>query len=66
VDEPDGDSFMVKHDLAVRGNPEAMEWLLTYNRGDLEATRAVYIWMTDVASNYPPIKSLAWIIVALC
>lgn len=58
VDEPGGDSFMVKHDRAVRGDPVSQEWLLTYNRGDVEATRAVRIWMDREASKYPPIESL--------
>ncbi len=47
IDDPGGGESMAKHDLAVHGDGDAQNWLLTYNRGDVEATLAVRAWMTS-------------------
>jgi predicted RecB family nuclease len=45
VDDAGGGESMIKHDLATRGDKAAQDWLLAYNRGDVEATVAVRDWM---------------------
>jgi predicted RecB family nuclease len=45
VDDAGGGESMLKHDLATDGDEAARDWLLTYNRGDVEATLAVREWM---------------------
>jgi predicted RecB family nuclease len=45
VDDADGGDSMIKHDLAIGGDEHARDWLLTYNRGDVEATLAIREWM---------------------
>jgi predicted RecB family nuclease len=47
VDDAGGDESMIKHDLAANGEGAAQDWLLTYNRGDVEATLAVREWMAS-------------------
>ena len=49
VDDAGGGESMIKHDLAVAGDDAARDWLLTYNRGDVEATLAVRDWMSTAA-----------------
>jgi predicted RecB family nuclease len=46
VDDADGGQSMLKHDLAAHGDQPARDWLLAYNRGDVEATLAIREWMT--------------------
>jgi predicted RecB family nuclease len=47
VEDPGGEDSMIKHDLAADGDQDARDWLLTYNRGDVEATLAVREWMAQ-------------------
>lgn len=56
VDDPGGGESMVWYDNAARGDEEARAWLLTYNEGDVRATRAVRAWLTT-AGNIPSIGS---------
>ncbi len=50
VDDAGGGESMLKHDLAVDGDDAARDWLLTYNRGDVEATLAVRDWMSSAVA----------------
>jgi predicted RecB family nuclease len=47
IDDPGGGESMIKHDLAVHGDRDVQNWLLKYNRGDVEATLAVREWMVS-------------------
>jgi predicted RecB family nuclease len=49
VDEAGGGESMIRHDLATHGDKAAQDWLLAYNRGDVEATLAVRDWMAATA-----------------
>ena len=49
VDDVGGGESMIKHDLATGGDKAAQDWLLAYNRGDVEATLAVRDWMASTA-----------------
>jgi predicted RecB family nuclease len=46
VDDPGGADSMLRYDAAAAGDASAREWLLAYNRGDVEATLALREWMT--------------------
>ena len=48
VDDPGGGLSMVKYVYAVAGSAEAAEWLLTYNEGDVEATKVIREWLERV------------------
>ncbi len=54
VDDAGGEESMLKHDLATAGDTAAQDWLLAYNRGDVEATLAVRDWM--VSTVFPGIE----------
>jgi hypothetical protein len=47
VDDAGGGESMIKHDLATHGDEAAQDWLLAYNRGDVEATFALRGWMAS-------------------
>ena len=62
VDDPGGGISMVQYDVAAGATdtPErraARDWLLTYNRGDVEATLAIRDWVEGVATTLPSIAS---------
>jgi predicted RecB family nuclease len=63
IDDPGGGESMLRYEEALRsGSEEARAWLLTYNRGDVEATHALREWLTDgppppsIAEVVPPVS----------
>jgi predicted RecB family nuclease len=63
VDDPGGGISMVQYDIAaaLEDSPErerARQWLLTYNRGDVEATLAIRDWLEGVGSEVPSITTV--------
>jgi hypothetical protein len=63
VDDPGGGISMVRYDIAVgaEGSAEqstARDWLLTYNRGDVEATLAIRDWLESAATDLPSVASV--------
>jgi predicted RecB family nuclease len=61
VDDPGGAESMLRYDQAVGAGSsgereEARAWLLEYNRGDVEATRAIRDWMEE--ARIPSVESL--------
>jgi predicted RecB family nuclease len=59
VDDPGGAESMLRYEVAVSDShptaDEARDWLLTYNRNDVEATAALRGWLGDLASKFPSI-----------
>ena len=60
VDDPGGDVSMVRHAEAMAGDEAARQWLLDYNRGDVEATRAVREWMSGPGQSVPEVATGVW------
>jgi predicted RecB family nuclease len=63
VDDPGGAESMVRYDVAVGAlseaeRTEARQWLLAYNRGDVEATLAIRNWLMRDGESIPSIESL--------
>lgn len=62
VEDPGGAESMLRYEVAVDTQDElereaARDWLLTYNRGDVEATLAIREWLED-APSIPRIESV--------
>jgi predicted RecB family nuclease len=63
VGDPGGGQSMIRYDEAISTLDQATahaarDWLLTYNRGDVEATRALREWLDHKAASCPPIEDL--------
>jgi predicted RecB family nuclease len=61
VEDPGGAESMMHYDSAVAAEDEgerdrARDWLLTYNRGDVEATLALRAWLDRVGRSIPSIE----------
>ena len=64
VDDPGGGLSMLKYEVAARSDQEdarvdARAWLLSYNRGDVEATLAIRDWLDRDGALLPSIESVA-------
>jgi len=61
VEDPGGGLSMVKYDEAVmvdsRFAKSARDWILDYNRGDVEATSVIREWLTAEGSEWPKVDA---------
>ncbi|MBT8201649.1 MAG: TM0106 family RecB-like putative nuclease, partial [Acidimicrobiia bacterium] len=48
-DDPGGAISMLRHRDSIRGDEAAQKWLLTYNQGDVEATKAIREWLAEAS-----------------
>ena len=63
VEEPGGAESMLLYETAIGSpvedeRPKAQQWLLDYNRGDVEATLALREWMDREATTIPGIETV--------
>jgi predicted RecB family nuclease len=65
IEDPGGGESMLRYDQASGSSGEgpdesraARDWLLTYNRNDVEATRSLREWLEHSASGCPPVEGL--------
>jgi predicted RecB family nuclease len=65
VEDPGGGESMLRYDVAVGScgagpaeSAAARDWLLTYNRNDVEATGSLREWLEHKASGCPPVEGL--------
>ncbi|MFP5225127.1 MAG: ribonuclease H-like domain-containing protein, partial [Actinomycetota bacterium] len=63
AEDAGGTESMLRFATAVESEDDderkaAVDWLLRYNRGDVEATAHLRDWLTDNAGSIPPIESL--------
>jgi predicted RecB family nuclease len=62
VQDPGGGESMLRYDEAAGAVPVAADaaqrWLLDYNRGDVQATRALREWLDHEASACPSVEDL--------
>jgi predicted RecB family nuclease len=56
VEDAGGTESMLRYDAAVAGEAGARQWLLAYNRGDVEATLTLRTWMAS--ASVPGIEEL--------
>jgi predicted RecB family nuclease len=63
VESPGGEESMLRYEVAVdegssdQDRATAREWLLTYNRGDVEATLALRDWLEGDARSLPSLEA---------
>jgi predicted RecB family nuclease len=63
VDDPGGQESMIRYDAAVGAAAEAereqaRDWLLAYNRSDVEATLALREWLDREGRAFPSIEDV--------
>jgi predicted RecB family nuclease len=63
VEDPDGAGSMIRYDEAVGGGAPcaaqaARDWILAYNRNDVEATLALRDWLDQAGSGVPSAEDL--------
>ena len=63
VDEPGGGESLIRYDQAIdtakpQATRAARDWLLAYNRGDVQATRSLREWLDHEAAGCPAVEDL--------